>query len=218
MYYINYMTTLFLIALCFVSCSILLYFEKHNFSWGKWIFKITASSAFVLIALTLADVSSPYSNWMLIGFGFSFLGDVFLIKSDEGTFFKIGIVSFALAHIAFIAAFISVGSFELLFLITTIAALVLMVRSYRWLKPNISTDFKALVAMYIIIIGAMCELSGYAWEGNYRNGVLVGAFLFAVSDLFVAREKFIKSEFRNKLIGLPVYYLAQIFLALSLDW
>ena len=213
----NLLTLIFGVK-CFVAFIALLYAEKHDNKLGKWVFKITASSAFVLIALTLADVSSPYSNWMLIGFLFSFFGDVFLIKSNESIFFKSGIASFAFAHIAFIIAFISVGTIGISFLVSTIAAIVLMIYSYVWLKPNLIADFRAFVSIYIFIIGSMCALSGYAWEGNYRNGVLVGSFLFAVSDLFVARERFIKSEFKNKLIGLPTYYLALLFLALSLDW
>ena len=93
-----------------------------------------------------------------------------------------------------------------------------MLISYKFLIPGLHSEFKAMVIVYMIIIGIMCSLSGYAWEGSYRNGVLIGAFVFAISDLYVAREKFIKSEFKNKIIGLPLYYLAQIFLALSLDW
>ncbi|XWN38514.1 MAG: lysoplasmalogenase [Balneola sp.] len=213
----NLLTLIFIVK-CFVACIALLFAEKHDNKLGKWIFKITASSAFVLIALTLADIYSSFSNWMLIGFLFSFFGDVFLIKSNKSIFFKSGVVSFACAHIAFIIAFISIGSFGILFLLSTTAAIILMIYSYVWLKPKVNADFMVLVAIYILIIGSMCALSGYAWEGIYRNGVLVGAFLFAVSDLFVAKEKFIKTEFRNKLIGLPVYYIAQIFLALSLDW
>jgi uncharacterized membrane protein YhhN len=212
------MATLFLIALCFVSCFILLFCEKQNSIWGKWIFKITASSAFVLIALALADASSLFSNLMLVGFGFSFLGDIFLIKSNESTFFKIGIISFAFAHIAFIVAFLTIGSTGLVFFITTILTMFLIMMSVKWLKNALNSEFKVLVLVYICIIAYMTSLSGYAWEGSYRNGILPGAFLFAVSDLFVAREKFIKSDFKNKMVGLPLYYLAQIFLAISLDW
>ena len=90
--------------------------------------------------------------------------------------------------------------------------------SVKWLKNALNSEFKVLVLVYICIIACMTSLSGYAWEGSYRNGILPGAFLFAVSDLFVAREKFIKSDFKNKMVGLPLYYLAQIFLAISLDW
>ena len=212
------MLTLVFTIICLMSLSALLWAEKNGSVWGRWIFKIIASSAFVLIALTLADVSSTFSKWMMAGFILSLTGDVLLIKSDVKNFFKLGIVSFAMAHIAFIGAFVSIGSVGILFYVTTALALGLMTISYKWLITDINTEFKRLVIVYIVIIGIMCALSGYGWEGSYRNGVVLGAFMFASSDLCVAREKFIKSEFKNKIIGLPLYYLAQIFLALSLDW
>ncbi|HAW78721.1 MAG TPA: hypothetical protein DCX27_02775 [Balneola sp.] len=212
------MLTLVFAIICLLSLSALLWAEKNESVWGRWIFKIIASSAFVLIALTLADVTSTFSKWMIAGFVFSLTGVIFLIKSAEKNFFKIGIVSFAMAHIAFILAFVSIGALGISFYVTTLLALCLMLISYKWLIPGLHSEFKAMVIVYMIIIGIMCSLSGYAWEGSYRDGVLIGAFVFAISDLYVAREKFIKSEFKNKIIGLPLYYLAQIFLALSLDW
>jgi uncharacterized membrane protein YhhN len=52
-----------------------------------------------------------------------------------------------------------------------------------------------------------------AWEG--RLLVFVGALGFYVSDVFVARNRFIKPEFLNRLIGLPLYYGGQFLLAFS---
>jgi hypothetical protein len=43
----------------------------------------------------------------------------------------------------------------------------------------------------------------------------VGALGFYVSDVFVARQRFLKSEIVNRLIGLPLYYGGQFLLAFS---
>jgi hypothetical protein len=48
-----------------------------------------------------------------------------------------------------------------------------------------------------------------------RSLILLGAISFYVSDVFVARDKFIKNEFLNRLVGLPLYYLGQFLLAFS---
>jgi hypothetical protein len=45
--------------------------------------------------------------------------------------------------------------------------------------------------------------------------ILAGAVSFYFSDVFVARNKFINNEFRNRLVGLPLYYLGQFLLAFS---
>ena len=50
--------------------------------------------------------------------------------------------------------------------------------------------------------------SGKAW-------LLAAAFLFYVSDLFVARQRFIKRCFLNSLCGLTLYYAAQLMFAIS---
>jgi hypothetical protein len=42
-----------------------------------------------------------------------------------------------------------------------------------------------------------------------------GALSFYVSDVFVARQRFIKTEFLNRLVGLPLYYGGQFMLAFS---
>lgn len=59
-------------------------------------------------------------------------------------------------------------------------------------------------------------------EINYRNvspeswqvffGAL-GSVLFVVSDIFVAREKFVKSSPTNTVVGLPLYFVAQLLIA-----
>jgi len=38
---------------------------------------------------------------------------------------------------------------------------------------------------------------------------------FYISDLFVARDRFFKTEFSNRLLGLPLYYAGQFLLAFS---
>jgi hypothetical protein len=45
--------------------------------------------------------------------------------------------------------------------------------------------------------------------------VFAGAVSFYFFDVFVARDRFLKSEFLNRLIGLPLYYFGQFLLAFS---
>lgn len=73
---------------------------------------------------------------------------------------------------------------------------------------------------YILVITAMvacaCSVSergDLPWGG--RVLVLLGAIAFYLSDVFVARDRFVKNEFLNRLAGLPIYYAAQFMLAFS---
>jgi uncharacterized membrane protein YhhN len=45
--------------------------------------------------------------------------------------------------------------------------------------------------------------------------ILLGAMLFVVSDLAVARNRFVARAFINRAIGLPLYFTAQLLLAAS---
>jgi hypothetical protein len=45
--------------------------------------------------------------------------------------------------------------------------------------------------------------------------IFSGAASFYISDLFVARDRFLKMEFKNRLLGLPLYYFGQFLLAFS---
>ena len=47
--------------------------------------------------------------------------------------------------------------------------------------------------------------------------MVAGAVLFAVSDISVARDQFVRPAFINRLWGLPLYYAAQLLLAGSVS-
>jgi hypothetical protein len=60
------------------------------------------------------------------------------------------------------------------------------------------------------------------WKSSFeifgRALILTGSLCFYLSDLFVARHRFIKEEYRNRLLGLPLYYAGQFMLAFSIDF
>ena len=45
--------------------------------------------------------------------------------------------------------------------------------------------------------------------------LVIAAVMFAVSDIFVARDRFVSPSVVNRLWGLPLYYAAQLIFALS---
>jgi uncharacterized membrane protein YhhN len=72
---------------------------------------------------------------------------------------------------------------------------------------------RAAVVAYVAAIVAMM-IGALAAHANLR--LVVGAALFFASDLAVARDRFVKTAFLNKLCGLPAYYAAQLLIAWSL--
>ncbi|RLE33354.1 MAG: hypothetical protein DRJ61_07425, partial [Acidobacteria bacterium] len=53
-------------------------------------------------------------------------------------------------------------------------------------------------------------------SGALPISVGIGASLFFLSDLAVARHRFVKAAFLNRAIGLPAYYAGQMLLALAI--
>jgi hypothetical protein len=55
-----------------------------------------------------------------------------------------------------------------------------------------------------------------AWAGAGGPAtVALGALAFTASDVSVARDRFVRAQFLNRAWGLPLYYCAQVLLALS---
>ena len=68
---------------------------------------------------------------------------------------------------------------------------------------------------YLAVIGVMCALALAFTGAGGPVTVAVGALAFAASDLSVARDRFVHQDFFNRAWGLPLYYCAQLLLALS---
>ena len=82
---------------------------------------------------------------------------------------------------------------------------------WRWLAPHVEAAMRAPVVAYIGVIAIMVACA----VGTLRALPIAGAVAFFVSDLAVARDRFIAPGFDNRAWGLPLYYAAVTLLALS---
>jgi len=76
------------------------------------------------------------------------------------------------------------------------------------------------VLVYVLVITIMVSAAwAVYWKTLFpisgRALIFLGAVSFYFSDIFVARNQFMKKEFANRLIGLPLYYAGQFLLAFS---
>ncbi len=74
---------------------------------------------------------------------------------------------------------------------------------------------KRPVDVYIVVITLMVATAFAASRVGAPTTVLAGAIAFYLSDLSVARDRFVCSTFTNRLWGLPLYYVAQLLLGSS---
>jgi uncharacterized membrane protein YhhN len=179
-----------------------------------YIAKPTASLGFLLVAFGSGASDDAFGIWILVGLVLSLFGDVALMFTGRAAFLA-GLASFLLAHIAYVGAFLKAGVSPKWTVIAAAGAVVVAAIVLRWLLPHVEDDMKVPVLGYVAVISVMASLAVGTLGAGLTALIVTGAVLFYISDLFVARDRFVSPGFVNTLAGLPLYYLAQVLLALS---
>lgn len=196
----------------------LLVFEKTKNAKGVVSAKAALSFLFVVTALGQVHQNYYYYAFLVAGLVFCFGGDVLLAIRQTRTFLY-GLVAFTFGHVSYSIAFYSIGKIQLKAALAAAVILIISFTVYFKLLPYLG-KMKVPVLMYVIVISVML-LAAWLVTINPAIGIrgrgmiITGAVLFYCSDLFVARERFVAHEFFNRLIGLPLYYVAQYLLAFS---
>lgn len=199
-----------------VSLSLLLLAEWRHIRGVEWVAKPLASTGFILAALANGAAGSAYGKAILAGLALSMVGDILLMPESKRAFLA-GLGAFLLGHVAFAAAFLVRG---VGFSVTAAGCALLAIPASvvgRWLWPTVPGEMRAPVLGYIVVISAMVALALGTFSRLGGAAVLLGAVMFYLSDLSVARDRFVKKAFINRLWGLPMYYAAQHVLASSVS-
>lgn len=205
-----------LVAACLACVAGLLWADRAGSGAGRVVLKLGASSCFVALALALDALDSDYGQWVLAALALGWLGDALLLSRRAPAFLG-GLGAFLLSHLCFAAAFLLPGPFSLAAVaLATLVALAFGAAVLRWLWPHLPQPMQGPVLAYVAVILLMnISAAGHAVGGG-RWAVLAGALLFALSDLAVARDRFVMPGFTNRLWGWPTYFAAQLLMAGSL--
>lgn len=196
--------------------------RRRRFTW-----KPLASAAFCLVPVFAGalDGAGAIATWIMIGLVLGAIGDVFLMF-DHPRAFLAGLVSFLLGHVAYVVAFHHAvpvdrwGDGSLLGVAVAVAVLGGLILRYLW--PRLGT-MRGPVVAYILVISTMLiggvavAIRENALSADARALAAAGAAAFYASDLAVARERFVAKGVWNRIVGLPVYYGAQLLIAWSIS-
>lgn len=196
-----------------IAVAALLWAELKSSRPGIWLIKPVASTLFIGTALLAGALASSYGQLILLGLLLSWLGDVFLISKRQ-PFFVTGLASFLLAHVAFSGAFFLLPLEAVPLTIAATAMIVFAVVILRWLWPHLSGFLRPAITSYMGVISLMVVLAS-GTIAAVGPPLAVAAVMFAVSDIFVARDRFVSPSVVNRFCGLPLYYGAQLLFALS---
>jgi len=181
-----------------------------------WIAKPLATLLIVAMALSLSTADPAYRRWILIGLLWSTLGDVLLML--PGDYFLYGLLSFLVAHMAYLVAF---SKRERLFarlapfaIYALIAAVVL---AYVW--PGIPAPMRIPVVVYVGALGAMAAQAAAIWTVRRDRAsalAAIGGALFMLSDSLIAFNRFGEPFDASRWMVLTSYWVAQWLIACSM--
>ncbi len=177
--------------------------------------KLIAATAYIAAATSLGALDSDYGRILLAGMACCWLGDLLLASHRNRGLFTAAIAAFLVGHLFYSAAFVVRGTDTAAILIATTIMLVFMTLVLRWLAPHLDARMRWPVRAYIGAICVMMIMAAGTFGAHSGWALLLGAGLFVLSDLAVARHRFIQHAFVNRALGLPLYFTAQLLLAAS---
>jgi uncharacterized membrane protein YhhN len=157
--------------------------------------------------------------WFGMGILFSLAGDIFLMLSLDRMFI-FGLIAFLLAHLSYIAGFgiqiisVSAESFFLI-AILVIGAVRIVRRIVGAMRAKGENKLVIPVIVYsavisIMLLAAMSTIFDRSWEMSASFLVSMGAFLFYLSDIILAWNKFVSPIKNGRVFNIATYYLGQI--------
>ena len=150
-----------------------------------------AKPAYVVLLGALAWLmhgeQTPSGWWLLVALGLCLVGDVLLL-ADSDQAFGMGLVTFLLAHVAFIGAVLSMPRRPPLWWGLSVTVVIVAVVVVVGLWPMVRRDPAEGLppTVYALVLGTFVALAW--WSGQVL--VAVGASLFFVSDAVLAAGRY----------------------------
>ncbi|MBN1993535.1 MAG: lysoplasmalogenase [Anaerolineae bacterium] len=176
------------------------------------LFKPLTMACIVLIAMQGQATPPVYKYLVLAGLIFSMAGDALLMPPWDR--FAAGLGAFLVAHLCYIAAFIS--DLDTLAWWPLILLVIYGVVVYMMVSPGLG-KLKLPVIIYIAVILVMAWLAWARWLVQLSRAVallaFVGAVLFVVSDSILALNRFRGPHKFARALSLSTYFAAQWLIA-----
>ncbi|MBU2971891.1 lysoplasmalogenase [Pseudoalteromonas sp. C2R02] len=205
-----FLTFITLFGLCHIIAD---HYHKTHFCY---ILKPLTTLTILSLALYLTEFELQYYALLIIfGLLFSLIGDIFLmLKSDK---FMQGLVSFLIAHIFYIVAFLDSAKIDLN--LYAIIPITLIGIGYLTVLLPKTGNLKIPVLIYALVLQAMVITADMFYQTALTTNslmVLIGAIWFMLSDSILAFARFVKTFKFAQPAVLSTYYIAQTFIVLSL--
>jgi uncharacterized membrane protein YhhN len=174
--------------------------------------------ALLVVAATTADLG-PGQAFVVGALILGLLGDIGLMLSrgpDADPPFVLGLAAFLIGHLFYLVAFSRHGLHWLfaiagLLVVGGVAALTLA-PVLRGVGERAGQELAVVVGGYSAVLGAMAVLA--VATGSVTTAI--GGLLFLVSDVALARDRFVQPLVRGPLLVIVTYHLAQLLIVIGL--
>lgn len=196
----------------------ILHIAAKRHSTNFYIFKPLTMVFIILMALQMPTTanSSTYKYLIITGLIFSLFGDIFLMLPSDN--FIAGLVSFLIAHIFYVVAFILTGA-KLLSPLYAIPFLLYGVGLFSVLAPHLK-QMKIPVAVYASVLLLMSWTAFSRWMISFPAKSLIafiGSLSFMASDSILAIDRFKGKMTYAQASLMTTYFLAQWLIAYSIS-
>ncbi|WP_052807256.1 lysoplasmalogenase [Risungbinella massiliensis] len=202
--------------LLFVGLSIggyLVAITCQAYTW-KYVLKPGTMVLIMIIAYLKVDEVGIFGWLILLGLFFSMLGDIFLMLPSDR--FILGLVSFFIAHVIYVVAFPAkreisgVTLFEI-FVLVAIATIF-----FLYLRSGVNQEGGIILQVAVLLYISVISLMVFRALQSGMFFLIVGAFLFYLSDAILAWNRFVRKYRWGELGVMITYFLAQTLFAVSL--
>ena len=225
-----------IISIAVILLGFYIFFKSQKYDLKELFLKTAISFLFILTALTATICSEKFSVFnvlIILGLLLGLIGDILLdlkfidLERTKGYTYG-GFIVFGVGHILFITALIMnfyIQGGVIFIILPIILAIVLSILTILLEKPLKLKygEYKLISFCYAICLFGTCSFSLFLaiqnkFEALPLNMFLVGAVLFAISDLVLSGTFFGKGKERpiDFILNYLTYYGAQFIIAMVL--
>ena len=211
-----------LAALLTVTAALLIRAEFRFDKKQIYVFK-PISSAILVITVLLSFFRdgqhvTGYTVSLCAGMLFCMGGDMALMFMDNKKAFRIGLALFLIGHLVYTAVFTVFSGFSGFDIVSGAVLCAAAAAIFIFLYPGLG-DMKVPVLVYILVISLMMNRAvSTNWGSFFFRAqalcITLGAFLFYVSDVILAVNRF-RMPMKYNRISLAFYYSGQMLIMVS---
>ena len=176
--------------------------------------KMTAAGAFLAIGFSGDHAGLP-QQLLMLGLIFGFIGDAALLSQDKKPFL-FGIGAFLIGHALYAIAWLPSVTSATLTQLPSLLFILLALTFTPFIVRYTDGFMKKAVVAYILVITVMgiTSVGQTSLTGDTRY--VIGAAMFALSDVSVAMDRFTSIPRWHRWLGIPLYFVSQYILASTL--